>query len=257
MTDNFNSIFNANIPYRRLVNPHNSCEISDLILQIGSHYTINTYPPNFHYKIHTIHQSSQAAAATTIKYAKENEYVFMGSGGNLLKGLGVLFNYFYHNTEFTLNIIGPVEDDVMKIIRSKITPNIRIHGYLSIESEKLQSIIKKCNFIIYPSGSEGCPGAVLNLMKKGMIPIVSCWAAFDGIEDCGYLLKDLDMESIRMAIEWSSKLTEEKITEMKNKASKFVCDTYSLERFSAELEEFIKKQEQISPVKHNILDNRE
>lgn len=257
MTDKFNSIFNANIPYRRLVNPHNSSEISDSILQIGSNYTIDTYPSNLHHKIQTIHQSSQATPSNTIEYAKENEYVFMGSGGNLLKGLGVLFNYFCHNTEFTLNIIGPVEDDVMEIIRSKITPNIRIHGYLNIESKKLQTIIKKCNFIIYPSGSEGCPGAVINLMKKGMIPIISRWAAFDEIEEYGYLLKDLDMESIRMAIEWSSKLTAEKITEMKKKASKFVCDTYSLEKFSAEFKEFIKKQEQISPVKHNILDNKE
>lgn len=258
MTDNFNSIFNANIPYRRLVNPHNSSEISDSILQIGSNYTIDTYPPNLHYKIHTIHQSSQATASNTIEYAKENEYIFMGSGGNLLKGLGVLFNYFCHNTDFTLNIIGSIEDDVMEIIRSKITQNIRIHGYLNIESEELQSVIKKCNFIIYPSGSEGgCPGAVINMMKKGMIPIVSRWAAFDEIEEYGYLLKDLDSESIHMAIEWSSKLTEEKIVEMKKKASKFVCDTYSLKKFSVEFEEFIKKQEQLSPVKHNILDNKD
>lgn len=257
MTDNFNSIFNANIPYRRLVNPHNSCEISDSILQIGSNYTINTYPPHLHYKIHTIHQSSQATASNTIEYAKENEYVFMGNGGNLLKGLGVLFNYFCHNTNFTLNIIGYVEDDVMEIIRSKITPNIRIHGYLNIESEKLQSIIKKCNFIIYPSGSEGCPGAVINMMKKGMIPIVSHWAAFDKIEEYGYLLKKLNSKSIHMAIEWSSKLTEEKITEMKKKSSKFACDTYSIEKFSVEFEEFIKKQEQMSSVNHNILDNKD
>jgi glycosyltransferase involved in cell wall biosynthesis len=258
MTDNFNSIFNANIPYRRLVYPHNSCEISDSILQIGSNYIVDTYPFHLHYKIYTIHQSSQATALTTIEYAKENEYIFMGSEGNVLKGVGILIDYFCHNTDLTLNIVGPFEDDVMKFVRSKITPNIRIHGYLNIESEKLQSIIKKCNFIIYPSGSEGgCPGAVLNMMKKGMIPIVSRWAAFDEIEEYGYLLKELDLKSILMAIEWSSKLTEEKITEMKKKASKFVCNTYSLERFSAEFEEFIKKQEQMSPIKHNILDNKE
>jgi len=258
MTDKFNSIFNTNIPYRRLVSPHDSCEISDSILQIGSNYTINTYPSRLRSKIYTIHQSSQATASSTLNYAKENEYVFMGSGGNMLKGLWCLIDFFCHNTEFTLNIVGPIEDDVMEIIRSRITPNIRIHGYLNVNSEKLQNILEKCNFIIYPSGSEGgCPGAVLNMMKKGMIPIVSRWAAFDEIEDYGYLLKGLDKESIHMAIEWSSKLTEEKITEIKKKASKFVCDTYSLERFSAEFEEFIKKQAQNSPVEHNIFENKE
>ena len=72
-------------------------------------------------------------------------------------------------------------------MKRKISPNIKLWGFMDINSDELTAIIDRCNFLIYPSGSEGgCPGAVINSMKKGLIPIVTPWAAFDGIEEYGF-----------------------------------------------------------------------
>ena len=60
MTDYVNVTYDAHIPYQRLVTPHKSIELADYILQIGSSYTILTYPPICQSKIELIHQSSQS-----------------------------------------------------------------------------------------------------------------------------------------------------------------------------------------------------
>ena len=242
MTNNFNKTYNAHIPYKRLVPPHNSCEIADKILQIGSIFTIGTYPSHLQSKIITIHQSTQSKEINTnnIEYAEENEFVFMGSYGNTLRGIGLLVEYFCKNTDHTFHIIGPMEDDVMKAIQQIITPNIIIHGFLDIDGIELHNILKRCNYLIYPSGSEGgCPGSVLNLMKKGMIPIVTRWAAFDEIIEYGYLLKSINYEAIQDAVLWTLGLKKNRIVEMKKNAAKYVNEKYTIATFSNELKVFM------------------
>ena len=60
MTDYVNVTYDAHIPYQRLVTPHKSIELADYILQIGSSYTILTYPPICQSKIEIIQQTSQS-----------------------------------------------------------------------------------------------------------------------------------------------------------------------------------------------------
>ncbi len=242
LTDKFNDFYQSLIPYRRIVRPHRSCMIADQILQIGSGFTIETYPLKLQNKITLIHQSVLAIKnIDEMVYADTNEFVFMGSSGNALKGLGVLVEYFCSDNKRILHIIGPVEDDVLIAMRSKLTPNIIFHGFMDVNSSDFQAIMKRCNFLIYPSGSEGCPGAVLNLMRYGMIPIVSRWASLDNIDELGYMLNDISSKSISESIDWTSQLTKDRIIDMKKNASKYVETNYSLEIFKNELGQFIDK----------------
>lgn len=243
MTDEFNQRFNSNIPYRRMVEQHASCQVADFILQIGCKYTVETYPENIRYKISTIHQSTQSIKTLDcISYAEEDEFVFMGSSGNALKGLGVLLQFFFHNTSKIIHIIGPIERDVMKAIKPFLTPNILLHGFMNVNSDEFLSILKRCNFQIYLSGSEGgCPGSVLNLMKNGMIPIVSKWSAFDEIKEYGYLIDNINIESLEKAIRWSDNLSKDIIQKMKTKVKKYSEETYNIDRFSSEFVEYFNE----------------
>ena len=242
MTDELNSYFNSHIPYRRMVTPHDSCQIADRILLIGSKYTIETYPQEVRNKISLIHQSTQSTnTLADICYAKENEFVFMASGGNALKGLGILAKYFSEHTDYIIHIIGPIEYDVKRAIGGSLPPNIILHGFLNVNDTSFLSILERCNFLIYPSGSEGCPGAVLNLMKNGIIPIVSKWAAFDEINDYGYMLDDVSIQAIDRAVKWACYLQEEEIIMRKKRVKQYTEETYNLDRFTSELKSFLMR----------------
>ena len=248
ITDIINKKYNCRIPYRRLVecsNPRysilNAYKIADWVLLIGSKFTIATFPKEIQTKITTIHQSSQyTCEIDEMKLSPNNEFFFMGSSGNLLKGVSLLIEYFSEHPELVLNIVGSMEEDVKNALQKKITPNIKLHGFMNVNSVEFIEIVKRCNFIIYPSGSEGgVPGAVLNSMKLGLIPIVTKWSAFDEINDYGYLMEEWDTESIDKGVQWGETLTEKEVIERKKKCSNYVTQTYNINKYKKELEDFL------------------
>jgi hypothetical protein len=240
ITNAINKRYGFSIPYVRLVKPYNCHITSNKILLIGSKYTIETFPADTHFKITTIHQSSQAIRTiNSICYSNENEFLFIGSGGNLLKGVSLLVDYFSIHPTKTIHIIGPIEE-YLDSIRGTLTPNIILHGWLDINSDKYLSIISRCNFIIYPSGSEGTPGAVINAMYNGIIPIVTRWAAFDEISDYGFLMEGWDVKSIEVGINWADSLNKGGVLSRKIKCAHFARQTYNIEKFSEEFEKFFR-----------------
>lgn len=250
MTDYVNKTYNCSIPYRRLLDEGNSFgdvktayNIADSILLIGSKYTVETFPPELHNKITTIHQSTQLThTIDNIKYSPENEFFFMGSGGNLLKGISLLLEFFSKHKDYKLNIVGPIEPDVKEALKGLLSDNIIMHGFIDVNSDNMTNIMSQCNFVIYPSGSEGgMPGAVLNSMKNGLIPIVTKWAAFDEIEEYGYILNEWTVDAIAKGVAWSMSLSQSEIVKLKRKGASFVKCTFNIDNYKKEFRSFIVK----------------
>lgn len=248
MTDYVNKTYNSSIPYRRLLNEDISCgnvktayNIADSILLIGSKYTVETFPIELHNKIVTIHQSTQLThTIDNIDYSPENEYFFMGSGGNLLKGISLLLEFFSMHKDYKLNIVGPVEADVKEALKELISDNIIMHGFVDVNSDNMIDIMSRCNFVIYPSGSEGgMPGAVLNSMKNGLIPVVTKWAAFDEIEEYGYILDEWTVDAIAKGIAWSQSLSQDEVVRLKRSGAAFVERTFNIDNYKKEFRSFI------------------
>ena len=246
MTDYVNQKYDSQIPYRRLVDDSifESYKLADDILMIGSKYSQDTFPDKLIGKITRIHQSTQLLKVEKeIQYARPNEFFFMGSSGNLLKGIPLLLEYFSEHKELTLNIVGPIEEDVERALRRMMTNNIVFHGWLNVNSAEMAEIVSRCNFIVYPSGSEGgMPGAVLNSMKFGLIPIVTKWAAFDEIEDYGYLMNEWSTESIHQGIAWAMSMSAEMVLNYKIKCAEYVNQTYTLATYKKELSAFFSNR---------------
>lgn len=242
MTDYLNQVLGCNMPYRRLVVPHDSVKVADGVLLIGSKYTIETFPEKYRNKITLIHQSTQQTR--TVKFveaADGKEFLFLASYGNALKGVAPLLEFFMNHQDCILHWVGPVEHEVKNAIMNKIPSNIRIYGFQDINSNLVLGIMERCNFIIYPSGVEGVPGSVLNAMKNGLIPLVTPWASFDDAEKLGFIMKDASVEGISDAVHWALSLSETEITERKRECVKFIDETYNLNRFSEEFETYMKK----------------
>ena len=242
MTDYVNKKYHSHLPYRRLVKTsdkefsiHKGYEISDVILQIGSKFTIATMPSIYRDKIRIIHQSVTVTNDISIIDAKENEFLFLASWGNMLKGVPLLLEYFCNHQNVTLHMVGPMEEDYLSLINDEITPNIHLHGFLNVNSEEFVDIVKKCNFIVYPSGTEGLPGSVLCAMRYGLIPIVTPWAAFDEIDEYGYLMDyNWNVESVEKGINWALSLSSEERLQRKKRCKCYVLEYYNLKRFTDE-----------------------
>ena len=240
LTDEFNAKYATKIPCRRTVEHHKAAYQADKILQIGSEYTKETYPEELRDKITLIHQSTQSVRLLEkIDYAPENEYFFMSSSGNILKGVPQMVECFAKHPELKLHIVGPLEEDVVEALKDLLTPNIVLHGFMNVNSDGYLNILSKCNFIIYPSGSEGVPGAVLNSMKNGLIPVCTKWASFENIEDYGYVLSDVTESEVEGGIQWTMSLTKEEIAQMKLKCMNMISNVYTLRYFEKDFQEFI------------------
>lgn len=241
-TDEFNKMHHSSLPYTRLVKVYNQLDVCDLILQIGSKYTIETYPEVYKEKISIIHQSNSLSDITDIKigYAEENEYIWIGGGGAVLKGLDLVLDYFIQHADKVLHVVGNVEEDFKDIYRGHLDDNVFFHGHMNLASEGFRNIANRCNYIIYPSCTEaGCPGAVINAMYFGLIPIVSKWAAPDEIEKLGYVLNDLSVDAITAAVEESSKADQVSVINKKKECSKYIKQTFNLRRFASEFENYM------------------
>ncbi|QTA38481.1 hypothetical protein JYK00_02860 [Thermosipho ferrireducens] len=246
-TDEVNKKKKANLKYVRMVPEHNSAEIADYIFQIGSKYTIETYPSNLRSKIRLVRQGTFDFLKYNEKLKKEkfNDKVFLWFGGKgaILKGLDLVLDYFSKNDEYKLHVVGPVEPDFQKIFEKELfyTSNIYFHGSLKIHSKKLYEISLETSFIILPSASEGgVPGSVLNMMRLGMIPLVSKYAAFDEIEDYGYLIKDLSVDGIKEVIEKTKRLTSDELIKIFKKNSEY-AQGYSYNNFYLDVKNELEK----------------
>ena len=240
MTDYINNKYNGHVRYKRLTRDHHANDLADRILQIGSSYTVKTYPLDIQSKIDLIDQSSIGPTIEK-EFSPKNEYFFMASSGNVLKGLSLLLELFCRHKELTLNVVGPIEDDFSKVMKSVITPNIKFYGFVNMNSPKMAGIVRNCNFVIYPSGTEGgCPGSVINSMKMGLVPIVTQWAAFDGIEEVGYIIKDWTVASLEEGLNWSLMLSREQVEVLSKKGQKIVNSKFTLRRFSEQFESYIR-----------------
>ena len=219
-TDEFNRFHGTNVPYYRLVSNHNSAHIADRIIQIGSKYTVETYPEELRCKIVIIRQSGHTYNLPGFLQEKlesysRKDFIWMGSSGSILKGLDLVLDYFLDHKELNLHVFGNIDTEVMDYYSPllKDKSNIHLYGMCDLDSQFVLDVAKKSSFVILPSASEGCPGSVLNMAKLGCIPIVSRYAAFDGIEDYGDIMSNLTIEALHNSISKVMDLEESTLRE--------------------------------------------
>jgi len=236
----------TNIKPSRLVEPHNSCELADHIVQIGTSRTVETYPEELRSKIHTIRQSSFEFLDFDI-FQKDWEnakkrFVWFGGKGAILKGLDLLLDVFVKKPNLTLYVCGSVEKDFEKAFRKELyeTNNIHYLGWVPLESSTIKELAKMCAFNILPSVSEGSPGSIINLMRLGMIPIVSRIASLP-FEKMKFLIDDLNIEKIGSVIEHASLVDNKELMDISFSYKKFVEMNYNLKIFENDFRTTIEK----------------
>lgn len=240
-TDAFNLKHHSHLSYQRLVAPHVSCEVADYIFQIGSSKTLNTYPEELREKIRIIHQTCHSFTNYKVEnkrlHYRRNHFIWMGSNGSILKGLDLIIDFFQNKENLILHIVGNIDADFYELYKNIIenTPNMHYYGFIDMDDPLLLKIAEQCTGIIFPSCSEGLPGTVINMMKLGLIPVVSKWCSFDEIDKLGYEIQDLSVEGIKEAIDWFDSLSDEEIENLFIANYSYSNQMYNYEQFEKDM----------------------
>jgi len=131
----------------------------------------------------------------------KDNFLFLSGSGNIHKGLGLLLESFRTMPDKTLYICTKLEDDFANVFEKELfhTSNICYIGYIRLYSKKFYDLVMKCNYLIFPSVSEGSPGSVADCMVQGLIPLVSRAAHID-VDGLGYYIDPCTREEIQRLV---------------------------------------------------------
>lgn len=247
-TDEFNMRYKpiVSYPYQRLAPESDRYYIADYIIQIGSDYTIGTYPEILRSKIKKIRQSSTLVSSDDLQISLEhkdkNTFLSLVGAGPVLKGVDLIVEYFRNHPEYTLHLAGSVDSDFWKAVGGGI-PNVIYHGFINTSSDEFKKIAEKCMFMLYPSCTEGgMPGSVINSMYYGCIPLVTKWAAssIEPVNQYGFLIRGLKVEDIAEAVSKARLLNDSQLLELCMKDRNYVISNYNLKNFAKDLTQALK-----------------
>lgn len=173
------------------------------------------------------------------------KFVWFGSSGAIHKGLDLCLDIFAQNENLFLHVCGPVdkEEDFWSVYKKELTElaNIKYHGFVNIDSNLFEDIIRDSTFAIFPSCSEGTGGSLLTCMAHGLIPISTREAGVNISQDYGFLLEDYKIEYIKQKINEILSLKEEKLKEMSIESLEFTHKNHSVESYQQDVINALKK----------------
>ncbi len=159
-------------------------------------------------------------------------FLFFSGRGNVHKGLDLLLEAFAR-TDLHLHVCQHLEPYFADAYRRELTecPNIHVHGFVPMRSYKFYALAKKCDWIVSPTCAEGQPGAVLECMAHGMIPIISEETNID-IGDWGIPILDCRSDALRSTVRLASVMEEDLIRKMSTEVVEMTRSQYSAANFS-------------------------
>lgn len=124
-----------------------------------------------------------AHVAKDVATARPN-FLWMGSGGAILKGIDLVVEAFLGLPEANLYIAGAIEREprLWNWLKPLLASHANLHylGWVDVTTAEFAALANRCIGQVYPSASEGGPGAVAQLLHFGLVPIVTQSAAVRG-----------------------------------------------------------------------------
>lgn len=178
----------------------------------------------------------------TKDFAKGRQhFLFFSGGGNVHKGLDLIVEAFV-GTDLHLHICQRISEDFASAYSRELReyPHIHVYGPVIMRSPQFESLAQLCNWVISATCAEGQPGAIIECMGHGLIPVLPESANID-LDDFGIRLQECTIGHIR---ETALETAQMSISECK-KRSQLTLDTvrlaYTPERFNRSLKAAVQR----------------
>ena len=158
-------------------------------------------------------------------------FLFFSGGGNVHKGLDLLLEAFA-GTNLHLHICQKIDSHFAMVYHHELMncPNIHSYGFIPMRSAQYKTLVELCNWTIIASCAEGQPGATIECMAHGLIPILPVSANIN-IEEFGFQFLDLSIDAIRSLICQVSELPVDVCKKRSSLARTISSIEYTPERF--------------------------
>ena len=171
--------------------------------------------------------------------------LWFGSMGLLHKGLDIAIDFAVAHPDYTLHICGgsSSERDFWRYYKPIVDEarNIRVHGFVDIESPSFAALLDECAILLNPSVSESGAVAVLNVLGNGaLLPVYSSGTALD-LSDVGVEVPRVVYEDFERALLDVGSLSPEELSRRAWAAHKKVREGYTLQRYEQNLYNHIKE----------------
>jgi len=168
-------------------------------------------------------------------------FLFFSGGGSLHKGLDLLLEAL-SDTDLHLHVCQIIDPQFAEIYKAELTQHSNIHVYVRIRmrSAKFKQLASLCNWTISATACEGQPGAVLECMACGLIPILPAGANKD-IENFGILLPETDIDDIRKIILAAAKMDIDECKKRAKLTADVVRKNYSPEKFNLDFKNAVQR----------------
>ncbi|MFW8602422.1 glycosyltransferase [Desulfobacterota bacterium M19] len=245
--EDVNTKYGTNILPKRLV-PWNwsmSTSLSDAIIVIGNNWTRSTYTKYTNTPVYSLNATALTNKSTTCLKRDIGRtktcFLWFGSSGLVHKGLDLCLEYFNANSNLTLHICGPMEDDFKAVFEKILSKdNIIYHGFVDVKSKKFIDIVSQCSFSILPSCSEGQATALLTTMGAGIIPIATKFCGID-IDTMGYSLSELSVSAIDRSVAKILSLDNDTILKLSQKNQNHIRSLHTIMSFKKTLKNRISR----------------
>jgi hypothetical protein len=162
-------------------------------------------------------------------------FLFFSGDGNVHKGLDLLLEAFA-GTDLQLHICQSIDSEFAALYRYELmeSDNIHLHGRLPMRSEQFESLARLCNWAITATCAEGQPGAIIECMGYGLIPILPDSANID-LSELGVRITDCSVETIRKTCLRLAQTSAEDCRRKSIQVAEVVKKDYSPEHFNKTL----------------------
>ena len=184
----------------RQVSPLYSDAVADYMTHFGTPFQLQLFdarPKKHLLDISVVHEP--AFQRKNMATARRN-FLWLGSGGLILKGLDLAVEAFAQMPDLHLYIAGNAEREThfwswLKPMLDK-HPNLHYLGWVDVGTKAFTDIAHQCVGTVYVSSTEGGPGSVAQLTHFGLIPIVTETAAVRAAEALGYVISSQEPAEI-------------------------------------------------------------
>ena len=218
---------------------HEGAEIADLIVQIGTSRTVQTYPDHLRSKVRLVRPSVLGGDASPIRRDWETArrtFLWLGGKGPILKGLDLCLAAFAARPNLCLLIAGEWNRAFASEFAAELSGGAGIEalGWLEVGSENARQVAQQAGFILLPSASEGFAGSVLTGMAYGLIPVTS-WIASPPVGVPSIEVRDLTISGVQRAIDEASAMTPGELAARSSQCLEYVSREHTLNTFRADL----------------------
>ncbi len=169
--------------------------------------------------------------------AGRQHFLYFTSGGCVHKGLDLLLEAFTGLKQH-LWICSRIDREFTRFYAKELdtTPNIHRIGRIHPRTLHFYQLMRKCNFCILPSCSEGQAQSVVESMNQGLIPVVSRASGLDvDAANYGFFIEDFSVPGLRQQVLRLANLSPEECQALSNKARTVASEDFSEEVFEKNL----------------------